>query len=185
MVPGHSETPQGERTLALSYSFCNSSSRKPSQTASLLCSQSLVPRSSKATVIWPWGLIMPLGTGDTSSVPGTGSVQEALSGYQMGEWAQIRTLWGHFPERFYDCSVPRFPYLCSGNNSCSAPRVKVQSEHPIWCLVTLTSEGLRAGFLSCPISLLRPQLVCKARISHLESTWPVSASGHCAGLRCD
>lgn len=144
MVPGHLETPQGERTLALSHSFCNSSSKKPSQTASLLCSQSLVPRSSKATVIWP------LGTCDTSSVPGTGSVQEELSGYQMGEWVQICTSWGHFPERFCDCSVPRFPYLCSGNNSYSAPRVTVQSEHPIWCLVTLTLEGLRAGFLSCP-----------------------------------
>lgn len=52
MVPGHLETPQGERTLALSHSFCNSSSKKPSQTASLLCSQSLVPRSSKAYGLW-------------------------------------------------------------------------------------------------------------------------------------
>lgn len=51
------KAPQGERTLVrpLSHSFCNSSSKKPSLTASLLCSQSLVPMSSKAMVIWPVG----------------------------------------------------------------------------------------------------------------------------------
>lgn len=51
------ETPQGERTLAcpLSHGFCNSSSKKPSQTTSLRCFQSLIPMSSQAMVTWPVG----------------------------------------------------------------------------------------------------------------------------------
>ena len=96
------------------------------------------------------------------------------SGYPMGEWAQIWALLGHFPDRFCDCSVPQFPYLCSGNDSCSAPRVTVQNEVapylvfgdiilgrpqdwlPVLGPVPVWTDLSQAGFLSCPTLLLRP-----------------------------